>query len=157
MDRVRGRRFDNEPKLNLKKVFATIIALIVIVMVVISVINLLRKNNKKVDDMMVIQTKYFSVLVDGKYGVIDGTGKTIIEPSYDEMIIIPDNTKAVFICTYDIDYSSGDFKTKVLNEKNQEILKNFNNVLPIENSDENQIWYEDNILKFEKDEKFRIS
>ena len=51
MNRVNGRRFDNEPKLNLKKVFATIIAIIVIIMVVNSVVNLFRKN-KKIDELM---------------------------------------------------------------------------------------------------------
>ena len=155
MDRIRGRRFDNEPKLNLKKVFATIIAIAVIIMVIVSVINLLKKN-KKIDNNMVVPTKYFSVLDNEKYGVIDGTGKTIIKPSYDEIIIIPNNTKPVFICTYDVNYSTGEYKTKVLNEKNREILTNFNNVSPIENSDNSGIWYEDNILKFEKDGKFGL-
>lgn len=155
MNRVSGRRFDNEPKLNLKKVFATIIAIIVIIMVVTSVVNLFKKN-KKIDDEMVITTKYFSVLKDGKYGVIDGNGKVIIKPTYDEMIIIPNNTKPVFICTYNVDYTSGEYKTKVLNENNKEIMNNYENIFPIENSSNNQVWYEDNVLKFEKDGKFGL-
>ena len=48
MNRVRARRYDNEPKLNLKKVFATIIAIIVLIMVIVSVIKLLTKKDSKV-------------------------------------------------------------------------------------------------------------
>lgn len=36
MSRKRGKRYDNTPKLNKKKVLATIIAIIVIIMMVIS-------------------------------------------------------------------------------------------------------------------------
>ena len=38
----KGRRFDEEPQLNIKKVIATIIALIVIIMVIVSVISLFK-------------------------------------------------------------------------------------------------------------------
>ena len=37
----RGRRYNNEPKLNIKKVIAVIIAIIVIVMFVIAIKNLI--------------------------------------------------------------------------------------------------------------------
>ena len=149
MDRVRGRRFDNEPKLNLKKVFASIVAVIVVIMVIISIVNLLNKD-KNIDTVMQIPTRYFTIFESGKYGVVDGAGKVIIKPVYDEMIIIPNSAKAVFICTYDVDYTSGTYKTRVLNENNQEILKKYTNIVPIENSDMAGIWYEDNVLKYEK-------
>ena len=150
MDRVSGKRYDNEPKLNMKKVFATIIAIFVIIMVIVSIVNLVDKD-KNVDTVMKVPTKYFSILENGKYGVIDGTGKKIIKPEYDEMIIIPNSSKPVFICTYNVNYETGEYNTKVLNEKNQEILKNYSNISPIENSNNSEIWYEDNILKYEKD------
>lgn len=149
MNRVGGKRFDYEPKLNLKKVFATVIAIFVFIMVIISIINLFKKD-KKNENNMEIPIRYFSIYESGKYGVIDGSGKMIINPIYDEMIIIPNNSKGLFICTYDVDYSSGTYKTKVLNEKNQELLKNYEKITPIENSDKKAIWYEDNILRFEK-------
>ena len=37
--RTRGRRYDNEPKLNLKKVAGVIIALAVIIMIIISIVQ----------------------------------------------------------------------------------------------------------------------
>ena len=150
MDRVKGRRFDNEPKLNLKKVFATIVAIIVFIMVIVSIVNLLNKD-KKTNTEMQIPIRYFPIFESGKYGVIDGTGAIIIKPIYDEMIIIPNSSKDVFVCTYDVNYETGEYKTKVLNANNQEILKNYQNLSPIENSNTTEVWYEDNVLRFEKD------
>ena len=157
MNRVRGRgrRFDNEPKLNLKKVFATIVAIIVIIMVIVSIINLFNKD-EKIDSEMIIPKSYFTIFESGKYGVIDETGKIIVNSIYDEMIIIPDHEKPLFICTYDVDVITGEYKTKVLNEKSQEILTKYNNVMPLENSRNNEVWYEDNILKFEKNGKYGL-
>ena len=155
MNRINGRRYDYEPKLNMKKVFATIIAFIVIIMVIVSIINLLKKD-EKVKTEMVVPTEYFSILENGKYGVIDGTGKIVIKPTYEEMIVIPNSSKPVFICSYDVDYNSGEFKTKVLNDKNKEILGKYNKISPLENSNNNEIWYEDNILKYEKDGKYGL-
>ena len=43
MRRSRGRRFDDGPKLNMKKVAATVLALIVIILVVASIILTLEK------------------------------------------------------------------------------------------------------------------
>ena len=39
----RGRRYDGEPKLNLKKVFAVVIAFIVIIMAIIMSVKVLTK------------------------------------------------------------------------------------------------------------------
>ena len=44
MRRGRGRRFDDEPKLNMKKVIATALAFIVIILVISSIIMILKKN-----------------------------------------------------------------------------------------------------------------
>lgn len=146
MDRIRGKRFDNEPKLNIKKVFASLVAIIVCVMVVISIKKLFDKN-KKVDKMN-IQTAYFTVYENEKYGVIDSSGKVIIKPTYDEMIVIPNSKKAVFIIT---EVENNTYKTKVLNNNGSTILDKYSKVQAIENTDGINIWYEDNILKYEKD------
>lgn len=65
----RGRRYYNEPKLNIKKVLAFIIAIIVIIMVFISVKNLLTKEKKNQE--VSVETTYFSVVENNKWGVID--------------------------------------------------------------------------------------
>lgn len=69
MSRVRGRRYDNEPKLNIKKVIAFVIAVIVVIMVFISIKNLLTKEKKNQD--VSVKTTYFSIVENNKWGVID--------------------------------------------------------------------------------------
>ena len=149
MDRVRGKRFDNEPKLNKRKVFATVIAIVVFIIVILSIKKIFKKDTKIAE--MIVQTAYFTVYNNGKYGVIDNRGNTIVNTTYDEMIIIPNSARDIFICTYDVDYNTSIYKTKVLNSSGSEILKDYSNVQAIENSNANDIWFEDNILKYEKD------
>lgn len=61
--------------------------------------------------------EYFTAFSADKWGVINQDGETVINPSYQEMIVIPDKTKDVFICTYDINEEDGTYKTKALNRK----------------------------------------
>lgn len=155
MSRGRGRRYDNNSrKLNMKKVFATIIVIITIIMV-ISSIKKLFLTEKKTKDVSTLKT-YLSVIENNKWGVIDNKGNMIIDLNYDEMIIIPNQTKDVFICTYNIDYNSETYSTKVINEDGKQILTEYNEVTAIENTDGTNIWYEDNILKFKKDGKYGL-
>ena len=144
----RGRRFDDEPKLNMKKVFATVLAVFVIILIIISIKNLFTKD--KITQEVAVQTTYFTIFNNNKYGVIDNKGNVVIEPTYDEMIIIPEKTEPLFICTYNVNYENGTYETKVLNASNSEILKDFDKVQAIENSNDIDIWYENNILIYEK-------
>lgn len=143
----KGKRYDGEVKLNKKKVIATIIAIIVIIMVIISLKNLF-SGNKTVTEMTV-PTSYFTVYDNGKYGVIDNKGNTIIDLNYDEMIIIPDKSKDLFICYENIDYQNETYSTKVVNANGEEVLTNYSNIRPIEKSDLNGVWYDNNLLIYE--------
>lgn len=150
----RGRRYDAEPKLNMKKVFAVIIAIIVIIMFIFIIKGLLTKDTTT---GKITSQSYFVSYKDNKWGVIDSTGNNIIDPSYAEMIVIPNNKVGIFICTYDINYETGEYKTKVLNEKNEEIFTQYNKVEAIQNKDKNDnLVYEQNILKIEKDGKYGL-
>lgn len=151
----RGRRYDGEQKLNLKKVFAVVIAIAVIIMFIIGIKKLMTPSNKP--NEKVVAQKYFAVYTNEKWGVIDSKGNIVIEPTYDETIIIPDSTKAVFICTYDVDYEKNTFKTKVLNEKNEEIMTGYETVEALENYDnENTLWYEKDVLRVKQDGKYGV-
>ena len=153
MSRGRGKRFD-EPKLNMKKVFAVILAIVVLIMFIFVIKGLLTKDNSQ---GKIISKDYVVAFKDNKWGVIDNQGNTIIDPSYAEMIVIPNSKNDVFICTYDVDYASGNYKTKVLNSKNEEIFKEYEKVEAIQNLDENSnLWYESNVLKVEKDGKYGL-
>lgn len=151
----RGKRYEaSEPKLNIKKVIATIIAIAVIIMFIISLKNLLTKPKEK-EEISTI-TSYYSAFKNNKWGVIDNNGNIIIDLNYDEMVVVPDKIKDLFIVTYDVDYNSGNYKTKVLDKAGKEVLSNFNNVQAIENYNNNEVWYENDILKYQKDGKFGL-
>ena len=76
---------------------------------------------------------------------------------YDEMIAIPNNKQAILVCTYDVDDATGEYKTKVINEKNEEILKGYDKVEAIDNYDSKQnIWFEDNVLRVKKNGKYGL-
>ena len=156
MGRVKGKRYDNERKLNVKKVIAFIVAIIVLIMVGISFKNLLSSGKESLTKDVSTLTTYISIYENNKWGVIDNKGNKIIEPTYDEMIIIPDKNKAVFVCTYDVDYTSGTYKTKVLDEKGKLILEDFELVEALENSTVNEVWHEKDVLKFEKDGRYGL-
>lgn len=149
----RGRRAE-EPKLNFKKVLAFIIAIAVIVMFVISINAILKKGDDKERVSTIV--KYFVTYTEDKWGVINNKGEVIIDNSYEEMIIIPDNSKDIFICTVGIDLEENTYTTKVLNKDAKPILKDYTNVTPIENYSGSDVWYEENVLKFEKDGKFGL-
>lgn len=154
MSRNRGRRCDDTPKLNKKKVLATIIAIIVIIMIIVSFKKLLTQDeiNQEVSSL----TAYFSAYENGKWGVIDNKGNKIIDTTYDDMIVIPDKNEEMFICTYGVDYNTENFQTKVLNAKGEEILKEYSQVKAIENTDGKSIWYENNVLIFKENGKYGL-
>ena len=151
---AKGKRYDNEPKLNIKKVIGVIIALVVLIMIITSVVKIL-KNNPSEDAFRT--ASYYSVYTNGKWGVIDNNGESVISASYDEMIVIPNNKKAIFVCTYDVQDTTNEYKTKVLNEKNEEILKGYDKIEAIDNYDSKQnIWFEDNLLRVKKNDKYGL-
>ena len=144
----RGKRYDGDGELNKKKVAATIIAIVVIIMVIISIKNLFSGNATASE--MTVQTSYFTVYDNNKYGVIDNEGNYIIDLEYDEMIIIPDETQDVFICTYNVDYDNETYETKVLDSNGNEILTNYSNVQAIEKTNVNEVWYDTYLLTYEE-------
>ena len=148
----RGRRYETEGKLNYQKVFAVIIAIIVIAMVVMIIKNVFIQREK-----LNKEYEYFTAFSADKWGVINQDGETVINPSYQEMIVIPDKTKDVFICTYDINEEDGTYKTKALNGKNEEIFTQYDQIQVLENIDENDnIWYEKNVLKVMQNGKYGL-
>lgn len=149
----RGRRYE-EPKLNLKKVFAVILAIIVLIMFIFIIKGILTKDTEQAK----ISSKDYAVIYkDNKWGVIDSTGNVVIEPAYEEMITIPNSKSDVFLCIYDVNYETGEYKTKALNSKNEEIFTQYEQIEAISNKDtNNNIWYEENVLKVKKDGKYGL-
>lgn len=155
MSRRRGRRYDDTSgSFDSKKILASIIAIIVVVMMIYS-LKILLVDNRKPKDVSSLTT-YQVAYENEKWGVIDNKGNIVIKPEYDEMIMIPDKNKDLFICSYDIDYGNESYKTKVINEKGNEIFKEYENIEPLENTDGMTVWYESNVLKYRKDGKLGL-
>ena len=150
----RGKRYDDTPKLNVKKVIATVVAVIVVVMFVVSIKKLLA-SPPKTKEVSTVET-YFPVYTNQKWGVINNNGKIIVDSTFDEMVVVPEPSKDLFICTYDVDYENETYSTKVINKNGESILTNYENVQAIENSDGTDIWYEANELNFEQNGKYGL-
>ena len=149
----RGKRYE-EPKLNLKKVFAVIIAFIVLIMCIFMIKGILDKDETKEN---ISSKDYFAAYENNKWGVIDSSGNIVIDPSYQEMIIVPNSKSDVFLCTYDVNYDTGEYKTKALNSKNEEIFTDYDQIEAISSTDENNnLSYDGNVLRVQKDGKYGL-
>ena len=104
-----------------KKTSIIIVALIIAISLIISIYipNKDKIENEKED----ITINYSTIEENGRIGVAEGD-KTIINPQYDK-ILIPNQHRAVFMC------QNGEDK-KSVNEKNEEIFKDYDTVELIE-------------------------
>ncbi len=153
----RARRYESGPKLNIKKVIAVLVFILVVIMFIIGIKSLLNSKNIETATGKIGTVTYYTAYDNGKWGVINSKGETVIDASYDEMIVIPDNVQDIFICTYDVNYSDGTYKTKAINSKNKETITGYDKIEALGNYDENKnLWYEKNILKVEKDGKYGL-
>lgn len=144
-----------QPKLNIKKVIAVILVFAAIVMGVIGIKKLATKEVSGEEKKVV--SGYFAVYTDEKWGVINEKGETIIKPEYDETIIIPDNTRDVFLCTFEVNYENNTYKTKAINSKGEEIITGYDTIQALENYDNNNnLWYESDALLVSKEGKFGL-
>ena len=136
----RGKRYSSEPKLNIKKVIAVIIAILVIVMFVIAIKNLISSDSSS---SKLASTTYFLINKNNRWGIIDNNAKIVIEPTYTESIIIPNNKKDIFICTYDTS-DDGTYKTKVINSRNKILFNSQQHSLLLDLCD----FFEDSLVIF---------
>ena len=149
---IKGRRYSSDGQLNYTKVFAVIIAIVVIIMCILIVKNSL-KNAKLTQE----EISYFALYADNKWGILDSKGNTTIEPMYQEMVIVLNHKKDVFLCTYDINEKTGEYKTKVVNKDNVEIYSDYDKIEALINYDSSgNTWYEKDIFKVQKNEKYGL-
>ena len=149
-----GRRYEAKRKLNMKKVLGVIIGVAVIIMSIFSIKMLLEPNSKQDNSFKIA---YFSAYQDGKWGVIDQDGNQILSFDYDEMIIVPDSSKDIFITMMDVNLNEGTYKTKILNKNKEELFTEYELIEAIDNYNEAQnLWFEENVLRVKKDGKYGL-
>ena len=112
-----------------KKVLVIVLGIILVVIIAIfAIVNVVTKKDREYEIIVEKELNYWLLNIDEHYGVIDKTGKIIIEPEYDR-IDIPNRDKAIFV-TYKEDLKN------IVNEKNESIYKDID-VSAIEIIDEN--------------------
>lgn len=126
-----------------------IIGIILVAIIVGISVYFINKNARSYEIEKVSNYNYFVLKKDNLTGVIDRSGNTIIEAQYDN-IVIPNPEKPIFVC-YE------DENTKVINERKEEILTEYQNIEPIALQNiTSDLMYEKSVLKFEKDGKFGL-
>lgn len=126
--------------------------MIIIAIVVIGAVaswliyNFVQEKGKEYEIEEVKQYNYFLLKQNNSYGVIDKKGNIIIPAEYSE-IKIPNPEKGVFVC-----YQGEN--TKVLNERKEAILTEYNHIQPIRLKNiSSDLMYEKSVLTYEKEGK----
>lgn len=128
-----------------------VLMIILIVLIVCGVIAFkLINNNKNYEIEKVNEYNYFVLKQESGYGVLGKNGNIIIEAKYKD-VKIPNPEKGVFICYTD------EKVAKVLNEKGEEILTQYNNVEAIRLRNlVSDLMYEKSVLKYEENGKYGL-
>ena len=136
----------------MKKKNMVILILILLVIVCIAIfcgVKKVQENKKEYQIEKIAEYNYFVIKEQDKYGVIDRNGDKIIGVNYDN-VIIPNPNQAVFFC-----YEGKN--VKVLNDKNEEILTNYDYVEPLRLKNvSGDLMYEKSVLKYSKEGKLGI-
>ena len=141
-------------KRNFKQVIKMLLLIVILIIVAIVINNLIK--NKKITQEEITEYNYFITSINGKSGVIDKTGKTIVEPQYD-YVQIPNPSKPIFVCLYDYSADSKEYTSKVLNGNNKEILTNYKNVQAIPNNNTSiNNSYQTQILRYKENDKYGV-
>lgn len=136
----------------MKKIYIVGILILILVIVLGGAIFIYRKiveEGKKYEIATIKQYNYFVLKQNDKYGVIDKKGNTIIDSNFND-IKIPNPEQAIFICY------EGD-NVKILNERKEEIFKEYENIEPIRLKNiSSDLMYEKTVLKYRKDSKYGL-
>lgn len=136
-----------------------IIIMIVAIIAIIATVLVLHfsKRAKYVYDIETVSDiKYNTICIDNRYGVIDDKGNVLVDPSYD-IIQIPNPSKPIFICMSNYNTETGEYETKILNDKKEQILTGYQTIeaIPTETT-EDGIPFEKSVLKYKKDGKYGL-
>lgn len=147
----------DQQKSKTKKGVIILFSIICILLLVITGIYIVMKNNNMDYEIEEIITfSYFKLYENEKYGVIDAKGNILIECKYDN-IDIPNPTKPVFIVYSNYNEELRKYETQVINDKNEKILTEYTEVLPLMFKETNtEVPYEKSVLKYKENDKYGI-
>lgn len=93
--------------------------------------------------------QYFVMYSGENAGVIDRSGKLLVEAKYQD-IYIPNQSKDVFIAYMDDD------NYKILNRNEEEIFKDYSEVACLETSEPTELVFEKNVLRYKEDNMYGL-
>lgn len=130
-----------------------VLVIVAIIILIISIGFIITKNvtksRREYNIEQVENYNYFILKQNNKFGVIDTSGKILIESRFDSLIM-PNPSKAIFIC-------KNDNNAIVLNDKDEEIFKEYKNIDAIRLKNiASDLMYEKSVLKFESDGKYGL-
>ncbi len=150
----KGQRFDETPKLNIKKVIAT---LLILALIIVAIYFITHPVKKTVEVTKNVSNSYILVYMDGKWGVLNSKGENILTPSYENMIIIPNNTKPVFLITQNVNYEDGTYTSYAINNTGTKLFPGYEKVEAIQNiKADGSVFYQENTLITLKDGKYGL-
>ena len=142
----------------MKKSKWVILSIILILILIVGFISiyLWKKSDSSYEIEKVTEIKYNLINENKKYGVIDETGKIVIEPKYD-IIQIPNPSKPVFICMHDYNINLQQYETEVFDNKGNKIFTEYDSVqaLPTESTWDG-IPFEKSVLKYKRNNKYGL-
>ena len=134
----------------MKKVVIGICILIVVIAIVVFTMTKLNKTKPfELDYPEELVYQYFVMYSGDNAGVIDRSGKLLIEPEYKD-IFIPNQSKDVFFAYID------DEEYKIFNKDGEEILKDFDEVTCLETSEPTELLFEKNVLRYREDNLYGL-
>lgn len=111
----------------MNKIVIGVISLILVISLIYVAIYFMNKNKREYQIEEISEFNYYTIKDNNKVGVIDTKGNQIIAPEYDG-IKIPNPLKPVFICINNYNYETGEYDTKILNDKNEELFTEYEEV-----------------------------
>lgn len=138
-----------------KRINISIIAILIVLVLALIGRGIYYKIKSSYSIETVDEEKYFLLSSNDKVGIIDASGKIIIEPQFYD-VHIPNPSKPIFVCYYDYN-SDTNYKTKVINAQGTEIFTKYPNLETITLSNiATTMLYEKNLLKFKDDNKYGL-
>lgn len=143
-------------KENQKRKWLWIVIACMVVIAAIAIVVILMQQDTSYTVEEIGEYQYFKLYENGKYGVINKEGKTVIEPKYD-MIQIPNPSKGIFVCANHYNQETGEYQTKVYNEKAEELFSKYEQVKALAFKEATtEVPFEKSILAYRQNGKYGI-
>lgn len=136
--------------MNKKKIITIVIFVLIVILAILFMVLGAKEEGRKYSLEEIKNYNYFLLQENEKYGVIDKQANIIIEPKF-ENIVIPNPSKALFICTTE------NKQTIILNEKNEEQFKEYAEVSCIKLKNiATDLMYEKSVLRYKENNKYGL-